>query len=43
MFFRQCTIGKWLWGGADDEIPQGDKKVRGNINTTEQQNPNITI
>ena len=32
-----------MWGGADDEVPQGDGKVRGNINTTEQQNSNSTL
>ena len=41
--WHKSTIGKWLWGGADDEIPQGDRKVRGNINKMEQQNSNSTL
>ena len=32
-----------IQGGADDEVPQGDRKVRGNVNTTKQQNPNRTL
>ena len=32
-----------MGGGADDEIPKGDWKVRGNINATEQKNPNSTL
>ena len=27
----------------NDEIPQGGRKVQGNINTTEQQNPNSSL
>ena len=28
------TSGKWLWSGEDNEIPCGDRDVRGNIELT---------
>ena len=36
---KQRRVG----GGADDEFPRGDRKVRGNINAMEQKNFNSTL
>ena len=33
--WHKGTTGKRLRGGANDEVPQGDWKVRGNINAKE--------
>ena len=41
--WHKDTIGERLLGGADNEVPQGDRKVQGSINAAEQKNPNSTF
>ena len=33
--FNKWLLGR-LWGEADNAVPQGDRKVRGNTNATEK-------